>query len=252
MSRASRFHLSFWLILIGFILVGALFALDPGLDLSISALFYDPATRTFPLANDGVIVTLRNLNRAVDIAFGIAFGAVILLKLWRPSLPMPVSGRAMLFLSLTFALAPGLAANVIFKENWGRPRPVHVTEFNGPAKFLPWDKPGGECRRNCSFFSGEVSAAAWTLAPAVLVPPPYRAAAIAGAFAFTTVNAFVRISAGGHFFSDTAFALLATALIIWLMYGAIYRGWWREATEEIIEMRMTRFAEKIRRLFGVG
>jgi hypothetical protein len=84
------------------------------------------------------------------------------------------------------------------------------------------------------------------------VPPPYRAAAIAGAFAFTTVNAFVRISAGGHFFSDTAFALLATALIIWLMYGAIYRGWWREATEEIIEMRMTRFAEKIRRLFGVG
>lgn len=252
MPSTKTFWLSLLLMAAGLVLLGGIFALDPGLDLRISALFYDPATRTFPLATDTIIVILRNLNRAVDILFGIAFGVVLLCKLWRPALPMPVSGRAMLFLSLTFALAPGLVTNVIFKEHWGRPRPIHVQEFNGPAKFVAWDTTTGECERNCSFFSGEVSAAAWTLAPAVLVPPPYRAPAIAAAAVFTAVIAFVRLAQGGHFFSDTGFAAVVTSLIIWLIYGAIYRGWWRAATEEIIEARMTRFAEKIRRLFGAS
>jgi len=252
MQPSASFKLSFWLIVAGFLVVGIVLALAPGLDLRISAWFYDAAARSFPMATNRVIVILRDANRAIDILFGVVAAAVVLFKLWRPSLPMPVSGRALLFLSLTFALAPGLVANAIFKENWGRPRPVHVTEFNGAAKFVPWDTLGGECRRNCSFFSGEVSAAAWTLAPAVLMPPPARGVAVAAALAFTAVIAFVRISAGGHFFSDAAFALLATALIIWLMYGAIYRGWWRDATEEIIERRMTRFAGAVRRLFGAG
>ena len=86
----------------------------------------------------------------------------------------------------------------------------------------------------------------------MLVPAPYKPIAFAGALVFTAVNAFVRISAGGHFFSDAAFALIATALIIWFMYGAIYRGWWRDANDEqLIEARMTRFAFFTRRLFGV-
>jgi hypothetical protein len=61
----------------------------------------------------------------------------------------------------------------------------------------------------------------------------------------------VRIAQGGHFFSDAAFAALATALVIWFTYGAIYRGWWKTATEDIIEARMTRFAYFVRRLAGV-
>jgi hypothetical protein len=160
------------------------------------------------------------------------------------------SGRTMLFLSLTFALAPGVVANVIFKEHWGRPRPVHVSEFNGPAQFVRWSDPTGGCQNNCSFFSGEVSAAAWTIAPALLVPAPYKPIAFAGALVFTAVNGLVRIAQGGHFFSDAAFALIATAFIIWFMYGAIYRGWWRDATEDIIEARMTRFALFVRKLLG--
>ena len=252
MPREQLFRLSLWLILADAVIVGLIFAVWPDLDLRISGIFYDAATRKFPLAEDSWIVLLRNLNRAVDILFGVGLALAVIVKIARPSRPLMFSGRAMLFLSLTFALAPGVFANVIFKEHWGRPRPVHVSEFSGPAQFVRWSDPTGGCQNNCSFFSGEVSAAAWTIAPALLVPAPYKPIAFAGALVFSAVNAFVRISAGGHFFSDAAFALIATALIIWFMYGAIYRGWWRDANDEqLIEARMTRFAFFTRRLFGV-
>lgn len=252
MPSAQFFRLALLLIVLGTAATIALFALVPGLDLQVSGMFYDAATRKFPLATDTLIMALRDSNRVIDIVFGIIVGFAVLYKFWRPERPLLINGRTLLFLSLTFALAPGVAANVLFKENWSRPRPVHVTQFNGPAQFMPWYDPGGSCRRNCSFFSGEVSAAAWTLAPAVLAPAgPLRAAAIAGALVFTGVIAVVRITAGGHFLSDALFAFFATAFIVWLMYGAIYRGWWRDATDKIIEARMTRFAFFVRRLFGV-
>jgi hypothetical protein len=247
----NLFKLSLYLIIADAVIVGFIFAVFPDLDLRISAHFYDAATKTFPWATDPWIVWLRNLNRAVDMFFGVGFLLAIANKIARPELPLMFSGRMMLFLSLTFALAPGLVANGIFKEHWHRPRPVHVTQFNGQSQFVRWSDNGGSCQANCSFFSGEVSAAAWTLAPAVLAPAPWRPAAFAAALVFTAVNAIVRVSAGGHFFSDAAFALVATAFIIWLMYGAIYRGWWRDASEDIIEARMTRFAYFIRGLFGL-
>ena len=252
MASRQLFRFIPLLIALGTVAVVALFALAPGLDIEVSGRFYDAATRKFPMATDTVIVLLRDLNRLVDILFAVLLGVAVLYKFWKPERPLLIGGRAMLYLALTFALAPGVAANVIFKENWARPRPVHVTEFAGPAPFMQWYNPGGICRNNCSFFSGEVSAAAWTLAPAVLAPPGrLRAAAVAGALVFTAVIAVVRIAAGGHFLSDALFAFLATALIVWAMYGAIYRGWWRAATDAIIEARMTRFALRVRRLFGV-
>jgi lipid A 4'-phosphatase len=253
MTSGPLFRLSIWLILAGAVIVGLIFAIWPGLDLRISAHFYDAAARAFPLANDATVVWLRDLNRAVDMLFGVAFLLAIATKIARPEHRLMFSGRAMLFLSLTFALGPGLVTNVIFKEHWHRPRPVHVMQFNGPSEFVRWSDNGGSCQANCSFFSGEVSAASWTLAPAVLAPPgPLRVLAIAGALVFTGVNAFVRVAQGGHFFSDAAFAAIATSFIIWLMYGAVYRGWWRAANDEaLIEARMTRFALFVRKLFGV-
>jgi len=253
MPNAQLFKLSLYIILAAFMVVGAIFALFPDLDLQISGHFYDAATRTFPLANDTTVVWLRNLNRAVGILFGIAFLLAIAIKIARPKQRLMFPGRVMLFLSLTFALGPGLVTNVIFKEHWHRPRPVHVTQFGGPSQFVRWSDNSGSCQANCSFFSGEVSAAAWTLAPAVLAPPgPLRAVAVAGALVFTAVNMFVRIVQGGHFFSDAAFGAMATSLMVWLMYGAVYRGWWRAANdEELIEARATRFALFARRLFGV-
>ena len=42
----------------------------------------------------------------------------------------------------------------------------------------------GACKRNCSFVSGEASTGFWMVAPASLLPPPWRGPAIVAAFAF--------------------------------------------------------------------
>jgi lipid A 4'-phosphatase len=229
---------------------GLVFLAAPWLDHWVADSFYDTASRKFPLATAAWLVTLRNINRVIDVGFGIVLGAMVLWKLWRPELPLLVSGRALLFLTLTFILAPGVMANVLFKENWSRPRPIHLTEYGGHAHFVPWWDPRGTCRNNCSFVSGEVSAAAWTLAPAALTPPGVRPVAIGAAIVFTGVIALVRMAAGGHFLSDSIFAALLTALIVWFMYDLIYRRWRGRVTEERIERELSRWGRALRARFG--
>ena len=92
-----------------------------------------------------------------------AVGALII-KLILPRRKLLISGRAILFLMATLALGPGLLVNVLLKDHWGRPRPVDVTQFGGDQHFVAWWDPRGECPNNCSFVSGDVAAAFWTLA----------------------------------------------------------------------------------------
>ena len=136
---------------------------------------------------------------------------------------MFVSARAALFLVATMALGPGLLVNVGLKDYWGRPRPIDVTQFGGSEHFVAWWDPRGDCPKNCSFVSGDVSGAIWTMAPAALVPPPWRALAYGAALALGVGMAAARMVAGGHFFTDVVFAGVFTYLIIWVMHGLIYR-----------------------------
>src|SRR4029453_4255950 len=123
----------------------------------------------------------------------------------------------------TLALAPGLVANMVFKEHWGRPRPIDLTEFGGDEHFRPWWDPRGDCDKNCSFVAGEPSGAFWTLAPAAVTPPAWRAPPYWAALPFAAWVGFVRIAGGGHFLSDVIFAGVFVFLVIWLMHGLIYR-----------------------------
>ena len=99
----------------------------------------------------------------------------------------------------TLALGPGLLTNVLLKSHWGRPRPIDIVAFGGDQHFVPWWDPRGECPDNCSFVAGEPSGAFWTLAPAALVPPPWRALATVAALAFGAGLGLVRAGGGGIF-----------------------------------------------------
>lgn len=216
--------LSLLLIIAGFVAVIAVTVVNPGLDLRITShFFFDSETKRFFLADHPVIVSLRNLNSAVDIIFGVVIAAAVIYAWLVPAKPPFMSRRTVIFLVVTFALSAGVVSNLIFKENWGRPRPYHVVEYDGASKFMEWWDPRGTCKRSCSFYSGEVSAAAWTIAPAVLVSGPLGAVAVAGAIAFPFAIAVVRMAQGGHFFSDAAFGALFTWLIVWVAYGWCYR-----------------------------
>jgi membrane-associated PAP2 superfamily phosphatase len=224
------------------LVVGLLFGIYPELDLKLAALFYDPASKTFPAKFDAVAAIVR--DGAMWIAWGIAIPAIVALvvKLVRPDRPLLMSGRAIVFLLVTLTLSAGVFTNLTFKSYWGRPRPVVVTQFNGSDQFVPWWDPRGACGRNCSFFSGEGATAFWTFAPAALTPPAWRPLAYAAATLFGVVTSVLRMAFGGHFFTDVAAAGLVTFILIWLAHGYIYRWPKTRLSDEAIDAALTRLA----------
>jgi len=227
--------------------IGLVFGIHPELDLKLTGLFYDPATKSFPLKFNTLAVIARDV--AMWISWGLALPAIIALvvKLVRPDRPLLMSGRAMVFLLVTLALSAGVLTNFTFKSYWGRPRPVMVAQFNGPQEFVPWWDPRGACGRNCSFFSGEGATAFWTYAPAALTPPPWRPLAYVAATLFGVTTSLLRIAFGGHFFTDVATAGLVTFLVIWLAYRYIYRWPSTRLTDEGIDAALTRLGTRFRK-----
>ena len=197
----------------------AAFLLLPQIDLLVSGIFYVQG-RGFVLADWPPVVLVF---RAVPwIAWGIAAvvaGASIWLflvgwPLWR------FDRKALLFVAVSTALGPGLLANTVLKDHWGRARPSQIEAFGGPHHFTPAPLPAAECVRNCSFVSGHAALAFSLVAFAFLLPRgPPRRRGIAAALALGGIVGLVRIAQGGHFLSDVVYAGLlvlgTTALLHW-------------------------------------
>jgi len=228
------------------LVVGVVFGIYPELDLKLAALFFDPQTRSFPLKASAWAAFVRDAAMWITWAMVIPALGALVLKMWRPDRPLLISGRAILFLLTTLVLSSVVLSNVVFKSYWGRPRPVVVTQFNtgefNRLDFVPWWDPRGGCARNCSFFSGEGSAAFWAVAPAALAPPAFRPLAYVAAMAFGTATGVMRMAFGGHFFTDIAAAGIVTFLVIWLSYGLLYRWPKTRISDEAIDAALTRMA----------
>lgn len=222
------------------VVAGLIFGLWPELDLDLAAPFFDPARGGFWRAFNPPY--LRARDAVTWLIALIALPAVVapIVKLIRPQWSLRVPGRAILLMLITLALGPGVVTNLMLKEHWHRPRPIDVAQFGGDEHFRPWWDPRGDCPKNCSFVSGEASGAFWTLAPAAVVPPHWRALAYGGAVAFGMGVGVLRMAAGAHFFSDVVFAGVFTFLVIWLTHGWLYR--WRPTriTDASVEAALER------------
>jgi membrane-associated PAP2 superfamily phosphatase len=218
--------------------VGLIFGIWPQLDLTLAGLFFDAPRGGFWRSYDPIYLLARDASTWLIALVAAPAGLALIVKLIRPRRPLLIPGRAIVLMLLTLALAPGLLANILLKEHWGRPRPIDVAEFGGDEHFRPWWDPRGDCARNCSFIAGEPTGAFWTLAPAALAPPQWRAAAYGAALAFGAAVGLQRMAAGAHFFSDVAFAGVLAFLVIWTAHGWLYR--WRhtrmpdEAVDEAV------------------
>ena len=227
------------------VVAGLAFGLFPQLDLRVAQHFHDHtdasrhvfAWRVYP-----PLMAARNVGLWIGTVLVAPAVAALVVKLILPRHKIFISGRAIVFLIATLALAPGLMVNVVLKDHWGRPRPIDVTEFGGKQQFVPWWSTHGDCPGNCSFVSGDVAGAFWTVAPAALAPPQWRALAYGAALALGTGMAAIRVMAGAHFVSDVIFAGIFTFLIIWVVHGLIYRWPRTRLTDDTIERALERVA----------
>jgi membrane-associated PAP2 superfamily phosphatase len=226
--------------------VGLVLGLRPDLDLAFAAPFFDAARGGFWRSYDPFFLRLRDAATWLIALVAVPAVVALVLKLARPRRPMRIPGRAAILMLVTLALAPGVVANLVFKENWHRPRPIDVTEFGGAEHFRPWWDPRGDCPKNCSFVAGEPSGAFWTLAPALLAPAPWRVAATGAALAFGAAVGLLRMAAGAHFLSDVVFAGVLTFLVIWLAHGWLYRWPRTRITDQAVEQAIEKLRAHLR------
>jgi lipid A 4'-phosphatase len=204
-------------LLLALLAASALFLLLPGLDLQVARLFYR-GDNDFWLRYDPIASAIHD---AVPLLMGGVLFAVLLLLAWDLRRG-PGRGKALRragFVALSFLIGPGLVANTLLKDNWGRPRPWQVAAFGGPSRFAPPLVIGDQCPNNCSFVAGDAAAAFAFLAFALLLPPGRpRRAGVAAALAFGCAMGLMRIAQGAHFLSDVVFAGLFVSLIVLLLY----------------------------------
>ena len=220
--------------------VGLLFGIYPHLDIRVTGLLFNPEFYTFNMRQ--TLSPVRDAAMWLITILAVVPVIAVAVKLILPHRPMLMRPRAALFMMVTLALGPGLVVNGLAKEHWGRPRPVDVRQMGGTEPFVAWWDPRGTCQKNCSFVSGDVSGGFWTLAPAALVPAPWRPLAYAAAIALGSGIAVLRMLFGGHFFTDAVFAGIITFLIVWLTYNTLYR--WRATrfSDEALERGLERLA----------
>ena len=231
---------------------GLALGLFPQIDLAVSRYFYYFVDKPnyFALRIYPPLMHARNAGVWISTILLVPAVAAIIGKLIFPNRKMLVSGRAAVFLIATLALGPGLLVNVVLKDHWGRPRPIDVAQFGGAEHFVPWWSTRGDCPANCSFVSGDVAGAMWTIAPAALAPPQWRVLAYGAALAFTAGMAAIRVMAGAHFLSDVTFAGVFTFLVVWLLYGLIYRWPRTRLSDEAIEAAIGRAGNACRQAFS--
>ncbi|MBK1834041.1 phosphatase PAP2 family protein [Roseibacillus ishigakijimensis] len=163
------------------------------------------------------------------IAIGVVSLLVLLLGVGNPRLSRYRKLSAYFFAVL--AVGAGLITNTLLKDQWGRPRPAQIVEFEGTEEFerlLHYD-PTSEGK---SFPCGHATVGFFFLALVPLLTGWRRWLALTFALVFGSLIGIARMAQGGHFASDVVWA----AAVMWLTTLLFYKGlrldrslWWQAA-----------------------
>jgi lipid A 4'-phosphatase len=197
------------------LLGGAIFFIDPRLDLAFSALFYQPEVGFVHANLMWVQWSYRLLAWLQFPILGVL--ATGLLAGWFSN-RWAKHQRAVWFLILALLIGPGVVVNEGLKNHWGRARPAQVVEFGGTAIYTPPWQISDQCAKNCSMSSGHAALGFYPMALAWVFRRQRKAWLVLG----LTTGAVVglgRILQGGHFLSD----ILVSAAVVWLVCELLAR-----------------------------
>ncbi|GHT99871.1 phosphoesterase [Betaproteobacteria bacterium] len=206
------------LMLLSMMVMAAVFSLWPGLDLAVSALFWDPGIDGFvgdhlPLIH-AMYGIIPPLSAFIIVTLILAFIA--------SQFDRSANGRQRriycAYLVVVLALGPGLVIDVVLKDYWGRARPAKITTFGGNATFSAALLPSDQCNTNCSFVSGHASAGFFFVSLGFLGGRAARLRWTLIGLALGGIAGLGRITQGGHFLSDVIFSFYCTWFSAWLVW----------------------------------
>lgn len=208
--------ISFWIALFLCALFSILFFFFPQIDIKVSAIFFSHNNFLKP---EWMEIARRILMLTIYILIGV-LSLIILWSLLRKKYRL---FRPALYLLLCFALGPGLLVNAILKDHWGRPRPIHISQFGGNNTYQkPW-VISSECKTNCSFPAGEPAAAFTFFAFLIFFRKKFWHGFMFFLFALNwLLFSYIRIAEGGHFLSDVLIGATLIYMTIWICYHLIF------------------------------
>jgi len=127
--------------------------------------------------------------------------------------------RQALYILLVILIGPGLVVNLIVKDHWGRPRPMHIQQFGGEYEYIPPVKIGHTTDK--SFVCGHCSVG-YSFFALYFLANNYRLFYFVLTLGLAWTMGFTRMTSGGHFVSD----ILWSGYLVFLVALALYYGWY--------------------------
>lgn len=196
------------------LVAGAVLFACPQLDMAASGYFFNGQEfvwREATLAN-----LLHDAVHPLSLALAGLFAAMLAYSVYKK---MPL--RVPLFLLLSLVIGPGLITNTLLKDNWGRARPLQITEFGGVQHFTPPLLMADQCDHNCSFVGGDAAFGYWFSALGYVIPRRRRAAFWSG-MGMGLGYSVLRVGMGAHFLSDVFFAGIVILMSNAAVYAAVF------------------------------
>lgn len=145
---------------------------------------------------------------------------IIIIGLFSKKIHQYINVKACFFLLVCFSIAPGLLINQTLKDHWGRARPFQIQEFGGDKKFTPVWVKSQECKKNCSFSSGETANIFCYLALLFVIRRKRWVICLITLFGLLMI--LERVAQGAHFFSDAIVSIFLDYIIIWVSYHLLF------------------------------
>ncbi len=195
------------------------------LDLQVAGNFYHPDAPNGPWPGEFQALWQFFYFGAPIFTALLAVGALLIMLLGLTRNRFHAWRRPAALFLLTLVLGPGLLVNLLFKENWGRPRPRQVEQFAGDRQYIPPLRMG-ETKDGKSFVAGHASVgfslfAFWFLWRR---RRPQLAWTFLGAATLMGLTMGLgRMAAGAHFLSDVLWSGYVTFFSAGLLHYFVLR-----------------------------
>lgn len=241
-------HKSAITLAISSIAIIAIFLIFPGIDLKVSAYFFDYTQNKFihrdSLVSDIIYVSVRlaafsmaiyfllqcaeNFRRRFMPNFMPIFNepsfSNFVSKIKYPAIRQIIkihSTKTCIYIIAIIIITPGVLVHNVMKPLWDRARPVNVIEFGGTKTFTPAFHFSDQGEN--SFPSGHAAMAFILVGLAFLQRDRKRFLQVyAVMFTYGVIASFCRIWMGGHFLSDVTVAALLSIITAHLGYYLIF------------------------------